>query len=47
MAKKDTKADVKAPVEEKKEAPKVDFVEDLRPDGTVVLRYTDGRVIPK
>ena len=44
--KADKKADAKAPVEKKEEV-KETFVEDLRPDGTVVLRYSDGRVVPK
>ena len=47
--KADKKVEAKAPAkEDKKEEPlAADYVEDLRPDGTVVLRYTDGRVMPK
>jgi hypothetical protein len=50
MAKKSEKVveEPKAPVEEapKAEEAKAEYVEDLRPDGTLVRRYKDGRVIP-
>tara|TARA_Y100001951_G_C11215417_1_gene225496 strand:- start:630 stop:785 length:156 start_codon:yes stop_codon:yes gene_type:complete len=50
MAKKSEKVveETKAPVEEapKAEEAKADYVEELRPDGRMMRRYKDGRVIP-